>query len=84
MYSSMRPLDYIVILLYIIIITALGLRLGGGVRTSRDYFLAGAGLPWWAVCLSVVATETSTLTFISLPGLAYMDPDAPLPRRRQL
>ncbi|MBN1558671.1 sodium:solute symporter [candidate division KSB1 bacterium] len=68
----MQPIDYAIILIYLAIITVLGVRFGGRIYTSRDYFLAGAGLPWWAVCLSVVATETSTLTFISLPGLAYI------------
>jgi len=37
----------------------------------RDYFLAGRDIPWWAIALSIVAAETSTLTIISIPGLAY-------------
>ncbi len=37
----------------------------------RDYFLAGNEIPWWAISLSIVAAETSTLTIISIPGLAY-------------
>ncbi|MBN1540892.1 sodium:solute symporter, partial [candidate division KSB1 bacterium] len=41
-------------------------------RNTRDYFLGDRNLPWTAVCFSVVATETSTLTFISIPGLAYL------------
>ena len=69
---TIHALDLFIILSYIFLITLLGMRLGGRVRTSRDYFLAGDALPWWAVCLSIVATETSTLTFISLPGLAYI------------
>ncbi|MBV9340810.1 MAG: sodium:solute symporter [Acidobacteria bacterium] len=40
-------------------------------RTLRDYFLAGRDIPWWAIMLSIVAAETSTLTIISIPGLAY-------------
>src|SRR5207302_5858231 len=40
-------------------------------RTLRDYFLAGRDIPWWAIALSIVAAETSTLTIISIPGLAY-------------
>ena len=40
-------------------------------RTLRDYFLADRNIPWWAIALSIVAAETSTLTIISIPGLAY-------------
>ncbi len=40
-------------------------------KTSRDYFLGGKKLSWWSVGFSIVASETSTLTFISIPGLAY-------------
>jgi Na+/proline symporter len=41
-------------------------------RDSKDYFVAGREIPWWAVLFSVVASETSALTFISIPGLAYV------------
>ncbi len=51
--------------------TAWGAWLGRGARTGEDYFLGGRDLPWTAVLLSVVATETSTLTFLSIPGVAY-------------
>src|SRR5579864_5133966 len=40
-------------------------------RSLRDYFLADRNIPWWAIALSIVAAETSTLTIISMPGLAY-------------
>lgn len=49
----------------------LGHRLGRGQRTLDDYLLAGRRVPWWAASLSIVATETSTLTFIGVPALAY-------------
>ncbi|MFV1987136.1 MAG: sodium:solute symporter [Gemmatimonadota bacterium] len=52
-------------------VTAWGAWLGRGSRTGEDYFLGGRDLPWGAVLLSVVATETSTLTFLSIPGIAY-------------
>ena len=67
-----RTLDFVIIIIYILAVTFLGLRLSGRMKSSNDYFLGGRDLPWWAVCLSVVATETSTLTFISVPGLAYL------------
>src|SRR5262249_45120967 len=40
-------------------------------KTTRDYFLTGQSVPWWAICFTIVATETSTLTFISVPATAY-------------
>jgi len=47
-----------------------GLRLAGRQRDATDYFLGHRNLPWWAIMLSIVATETSALTVISVPGLA--------------
>ncbi len=52
-------------------VTAWGAWLGRGAKTGEDYFLGGRDLPWGAVLLSVVATETSTLTFLSIPGISY-------------
>jgi len=45
--------------------------MGKGQGSAQDYFLGGRDLPWWAVCFSIVATETSTLTVLSVPGIAY-------------
>ena len=56
---------------YIVGVTALGTWLGTRQKDARDYFLADRSIPWWAVCFSVVATETSALTFISVPATAY-------------
>ena len=64
--------DFAVIAIYLLGVTLFGLRFGkGGERTIRGYFLAGNTIPWWAISLSIVAAETSTLTVISVPGLAY-------------
>jgi solute:Na+ symporter, SSS family len=49
-----------------------GAWLGRNQRGGTDYFLGNRDLPWWAVGLSVVATETSTLTFLSIPGVSYL------------
>ena len=65
-------LDAIVVIAYLAGVTALGLRLGRRQKDSADYFVASRSIPWWAVMFSVVATETSALTFISIPGLAYI------------
>jgi SSS family transporter len=66
------PLDIAILFAYLTGVTALGAWLGKKQTSTTDYFLGGRDLPWQAVCLSVVATETSTLTFISIPGLAYL------------
>ncbi|HXQ28588.1 MAG TPA: sodium:solute symporter [Gemmatimonadales bacterium] len=66
----MRPLDVAVILLYTAAVLGAGLVLGGRQAGASDYFLGHRGLPWWALMLSVVATETSAVTVISLPGIA--------------
>lgn len=57
---------------YLIAIAVLGIISGGKQRSVSDYFLGSSKVPWWAVCFSIVAAETSTLTFISIPGLAYL------------
>jgi SSS family solute:Na+ symporter len=64
-------LDLIVLIVYLAGITAFGARFRRGQRTIRDYFLGGRTAPWWALALSIVATETSTLTIIGTPALAY-------------
>ncbi|HUA15461.1 MAG TPA: sodium:solute symporter [Verrucomicrobiae bacterium] len=63
--------DFAIIALYLAGITLFGLRFRKKQRSLRDYFLAGREIPWWAIALSIVAAETSTLTIISIPGLAY-------------
>src|SRR6476620_12410826 len=65
-------LDFLVIGAYLVGITALGIFVGRKQKDSKDYFVAGREIPWWAVMFSVVASETSALTFISIPGLAYV------------
>src|SRR5436309_8723000 len=68
---GLDKLDLTIIVLYLAGITLFGLRFRKKQRTLRDYFLAGREIPWWAIALSIVAAETSTLTIISIPGLAY-------------
>jgi solute:Na+ symporter, SSS family len=68
---GLNRLDLAIIALYLAGITLFGLRFRKKQRTLRDYFLAGRDIPWWAIALSIVAAETSTLTIISIPGLAY-------------
>jgi SSS family solute:Na+ symporter len=64
-------LDYAIIVGYLVAITLFGSYFARFQKTTRDYFLTGRSVPWWAICFTVVATETSTLTFISVPASAY-------------
>lgn len=68
----MRSVDLIVIGLYLVAMPVVGILLSGRQRSAQDYFIGDRKLPWWAVCFSVVATETSTLTVISVPTVAYL------------
>jgi len=70
--NKFSGLDTLVLVAYLLATTALGVWLGRNQKSSRDYFVADRSLPWWAVMFSIVASETSALTFISIPGLAYM------------
>jgi len=67
----MAFLDLGIVVVYLIGITLFGLRFRKKQRSLKDYFLADKSIPWWAISLSIVAAETSTLTVISVPGLAY-------------
>jgi SSS family transporter len=65
-------IDYAIVFVYLIGIAIFGILSSGKQKSTTDYFLGSKKIPWWAVCFSIVATETSTLTFISIPGLAYI------------
>jgi SSS family transporter len=85
MTTHLRPLDLAIVASYLIAITLFGLRFrerktakpGGGIaaaksdRSLQSYFLANNTIPWWAIALSIVSAETSTLTIISIPGVAF-------------
>ncbi|MBA3340187.1 MAG: sodium:solute symporter, partial [Geodermatophilaceae bacterium] len=65
-------IDALVLVVYLVGTTALGLYVGRRQKDAKDYFVADRAIPWWAVMFSIVASETSALTFISIPGLAYL------------
>ena len=67
----LHPVDIAIIAVYLICITLFGLRFRKSQRSLRDYFLADRNIPWWAIALSIVAAETSTLTIIGTPAIAY-------------
>ena len=64
-------IDALIVLVYLVGVTVAGIVIAGRQKTSIDYFLGGRSLSWWSVGFSIVASETSTLTFISVPGLAF-------------
>jgi len=66
---NIHPLDAAIVILYMLAVLAFGLWVGRGQKTSSDYFLGGRSMPWGVLLLSIVATETSTVTFLSLPGI---------------
>ena len=68
----LRSLDLAVIIVYLAASALVGLYLSGRQKDLRGYFLGNRDLPWWAVSMSVVATETSALTVISVPAVAYL------------
>jgi SSS family transporter len=68
---GLNRFDLAIVAAYLLGITLFGLRFRKQHRSLKDYFLADRNIPWWAIALSIVAAETSTLTIISIPGLAY-------------
>ena len=68
---SLSSVDYLVIGAYLVAITAFGSWFARYQKTTRDYFLTDRSVPWWAICFTIVATETSTLTFIGVPAQTY-------------
>jgi len=67
----MRVLDLLTIAAYLVAITWFGARFRTSQRSLKDYFLGGQTAPWWAISLSIVSAETSTLTVIGTPPLAF-------------
>src|SRR3989442_620489 len=69
--EALSALDWSVVAAYLIAVLAVGLRASGRQTSTRDYFLGDRSLPFWAVALSIIATETSAATYIGTPGIAY-------------
>src|SRR6202522_4532944 len=68
---QISSIDLAIIVLYLVGVTLLGVHFRRGQHSLRDYFLGGRTAPWWAIACSIVATETSTLTIIGTPGIAF-------------
>lgn len=71
MNTHFHPADWLVIALYLAGMIAMGFWFSRGQRNTRDYFLGGRNIPWWGLGASIVATETSALTIIGVPAIAY-------------
>src|SRR5256714_7332949 len=69
--NHLSPADWSVIVAYLLAIIGLGVWLGRDQRNTRDYFLGSMNIPWWGIGLSIVAAETSALTIIGVPAIAY-------------
>lgn len=67
----MTWIDLVIIAAYLAGVVIAGAWFSRRQTTTRQYFLAGRDVPWWAIAASIVATETSTITFISVPGIAF-------------
>ncbi len=68
---NFSTVDYFIVIVYLVGSVVFGVLAAGKQKSTNDYFLGGKELKWWMVGFSIVASETSTLTFISIPGLAY-------------
>jgi SSS family solute:Na+ symporter len=68
---SIGALDLAILLAYMAGMVGLGLWLGRGARDVAEYAVGGRDLPWWLILFSILATETSSVTFLSIPGFAY-------------
>jgi SSS family transporter len=70
-HMRIHPVDLAIVIAYLLGVTALGIKFRRGQQNASDYFLGGRTAPWWALAFSIVATETSTLTIIGTPAIAY-------------
>src|SRR5574340_851425 len=71
--SSLTWQDYSVLLALLVVMVFIGLYCGRKEESTADFFLGKRQIPWWAACLSFVATEISAVTLISVPAIAYME-----------
>src|SRR5688572_9846456 len=69
--GGIGPVALTIVIAYLLVTTLFGVVLGRGQSDSKDYFLDSNRLPTWSLLISIVATETSTVTFLSVPGLAF-------------
>src|SRR5204863_9913715 len=68
----MNAIDYAVVAAYLVAITIFGSYFAKFQKNTKNYFLTDNSIPWWAICFTIVATETSTLTLIGVPAGGYV------------
>ncbi|MCH2582367.1 MAG: hypothetical protein MK133_14345, partial [Planctomycetes bacterium] len=71
MQAGLSIIDWSLVVLFLLGVGAVGFRSSGKQSSTRDYFLGGRSIPWWAASLSIIATETSAVTFIGIPAFAF-------------
>jgi solute:Na+ symporter, SSS family len=71
--SSLTWQDYSVLFVLLVLLFLVGIYSGREEKSTNDFFLGGRTIPWWAACLSFVATEISAVTLIAVPAVAYME-----------
>ena len=71
MQAGLSIIDWSLVALFLLGVGAVGFRASGNSSSTRDYFLGGRSIPWWAASLSIIATETSAVTFIGIPAFAF-------------
>src|SRR6185369_14242414 len=76
MHSQLATLDLVIVAVYIVGTTILGAWFTRRQKDTRTYFVGDRNVPWWLVLVSIVATETSTVTFLSIPGKGFDPGDA--------
>ncbi len=69
---KVSEIDYLIVAVYLIAVAVFGKISGGKQKSVKEYFIGSKEVSWWIISFSIVAAETSTLTFISIPGLAYL------------
>lgn len=69
----MRPVDWLVLILSVVVVVGYSLWKARGANTTDKYLLAGKTMPWYAMALSIMATQASAITFISTTGQGYVD-----------
>ncbi len=69
--SWLQTADWVIIFLYLSVVIGLGFHFGKGQNSTKDYFLGNRNIHWWGVSFSILATETSALTFLGIPAVAY-------------
>src|SRR5690606_1549231 len=69
--NHFETIDWVVVIVYLLLAIGLGLWFGRNQKSSKDYFLGSRNMSWWKVGFSIIATETSALSFIGAPAMAF-------------